>query len=54
VDAAHEKGSALNMAASLEIDAVIDPADTRRRLAQALQAALPRADVPVWPMVDAW
>ncbi|WP_342133364.1 carboxyl transferase domain-containing protein [Hydrogenophaga sp. OTU3427] len=31
-------GSALNMAATLEIDAVIDPADTRRWLLQGLQA----------------
>ncbi len=32
-------GSALNMAATLEIDAVIDPADTRRWLLQGLQAS---------------
>ncbi len=32
-------GSAMNMAATLEIDAVIDPADTRRWVAQGLQAS---------------
>ena len=35
----YEKGKAINMAATLEIDAVIDPADTRRWLATALTAA---------------
>ncbi len=34
-----EAGSALNMAATLEIDAVIDPADTRQRLALVLASA---------------
>jgi len=32
-------GSAMNMAATLEIDAVIDPADTRRWVVQGLQAS---------------
>ena len=32
------KGSALNMAATLEIDPVIDPADTREWLFKGLQA----------------
>jgi len=32
------KGSAINMAATLEIDAVIDPADTREWLFKGLQA----------------
>jgi acetyl-CoA carboxylase carboxyltransferase component len=32
-------GSAMNMAATLEIDAVIDPADTRRWITQGLQAS---------------
>jgi acetyl-CoA carboxylase carboxyltransferase component len=34
----YAKGSALNMAATLEIDAVIDPADTRDWLFKGLQA----------------
>ena len=32
----YEKGKAINMAATLEIDAVIDPADSRRWLASTL------------------
>jgi acetyl-CoA carboxylase carboxyltransferase component len=35
----YERGSALNMAATLEIDAVIDPAQTRHWLVRGLQAA---------------
>ncbi len=35
-----DAGGALNLAATLEIDAVIDPADTRRWLARRLAAAL--------------
>jgi acetyl-CoA carboxylase carboxyltransferase component len=35
----YEKGKAINMAATLEIDAVIDPADTRRWIASALASA---------------
>ena len=47
-----EGGSALNMAASLEIDAVIDPADTRAWLCRALASAQTR---PLrGGMVDAW
>jgi acetyl-CoA carboxylase carboxyltransferase component len=49
----YEKGGALNMAAHLEIDAVIDPADTRAWLLNGLAGAkiLP-ADSP--PAIDAW
>jgi acetyl-CoA carboxylase carboxyltransferase component len=39
VDEHYERGKAINMAATLEIDAVIDPADTRRWLAGALASA---------------
>ena len=39
VDEHYAKGKAINMAATLEIDAVIDPADTRRWLARGLDAA---------------
>ncbi len=49
----YEKGGALNMAAHLEIDAVIDPAETRTWLVRGLQAAkieAPRGAL----MVDAW
>ncbi len=41
VDAAYERGKALNMAAHLEIDDVIDPAETRARVLAVLDAAPP-------------
>jgi len=45
-------GSAINMAASLEIDAVIDPADTRTWLSLALAAG--RTGALRGAMVDTW
>jgi acetyl-CoA carboxylase carboxyltransferase component len=45
-------GSAMNMAATLEIDAVIDPADTRAWLARGLAAARVRAGGRSF--IDAW
>jgi acetyl/propionyl-CoA carboxylase alpha subunit len=42
VDEAYREGKALNMAAHLEIDDVIDPADTRRWILRGLRS-LPRA-----------
>ncbi len=39
VDEQYDKGSAINMATTLEIDAVIDPAQTRQWIVQALDAA---------------
>ncbi len=47
------KGSALNMAATLEIDAVIDPADTRDWVQKGLQGQ-PAVRLPGVLMVDAW
>ncbi len=43
VAAQYAKGKAINMAATLEIDAVIDPAETRSWLALALASAKPGA-----------
>jgi acetyl-CoA carboxylase carboxyltransferase component len=49
----YEAGQAMNMAATLEIDAVIDPAQTREWLIRGLNAA--RTDPgPVAPVVDTW
>jgi acetyl-CoA carboxylase carboxyltransferase component len=49
------QSGALNMAAHFEIDDVIDPADTRRRVAEALIAApVPAVDGRRRTMVDAW
>jgi len=41
VEAQYAKGKALNMAATLEIDAVIDPAETRRWIVAVLAGARP-------------
>ncbi len=54
VQAKYEKGSAINMAAALEIDAVIDPADTRRWLLAALEAAANAPAIEPTLAVDAW
>ncbi len=49
----YDNGSAVNMAATLEIDAVIDPADTRAWLLRGLQAG--RVDTtPLHPSIDTW
>jgi acetyl-CoA carboxylase carboxyltransferase component len=56
VAAAYEKGKATNMASFLEIDAVIDPAETRRWILGALRATpapLPRVGKKR-PFVDTW
>ena len=46
-------GKAINVAAMLEIDAVIDPADTRHWIAQGLKTCRPR-HAPKRRFVDAW
>ncbi len=46
------EGRALNMAATLEIDTVIDPADTRDWLRRLLDGAVPRERRP--PGLDPW
>ncbi len=49
----YEEGEAMNMAATLEIDAVIDPAETRAWLLRGLESAR-IAPLPGVAMVDAW
>jgi acetyl-CoA carboxylase carboxyltransferase component len=49
----YEKGGAINMAAHLEIDAVIDPAETRAWLLRGL-ASSTIAHASSTPMIDAW
>ena len=49
----YENGQALNMAATLEIDAVIDPAETRAWLVRGLASAR-RDPSPATHCVDAW
>jgi acetyl-CoA carboxylase carboxyltransferase component len=52
VQAQYSKGKALNMAATLEIDAVIDPAETRRWIAKVLGGA--QAARPSGRFIDPW
>ncbi len=49
----YRHGEAMNMATTLEIDAVIDPADTRAWLARGL-ASCGGARTPARPFVDTW
>jgi acetyl-CoA carboxylase carboxyltransferase component len=49
----YRHGKAINVAASLEIDAVIDPADTRRWIIEGLRSCRPR-HAPRRRFVDAW
>jgi len=56
VDGMYEQGKAVNIAPYLSIDAVIDPAETRRMLAAGL-TAIPQSLLPKHarrPMIDAW
>lgn len=47
-------GQAMNMAATLEIDAVIDPAETRAWLVRGLASARRAADAPTSYAIDSW
>ncbi len=49
----YANGEAIHMAQTLEIDAVIDPADTRAWLVRGLQSAA-SAGQPAMPFVDTW
>jgi acetyl-CoA carboxylase carboxyltransferase component len=53
---AYEHGKALNVATVFEIDDVIDPADSRRRIVEALRAAPPPPPCAgkKRPFVDTW
>jgi acetyl-CoA carboxylase carboxyltransferase component len=52
---AYERGKAMNMASYLEIDAVIDPADTRRWIVEGLKAApAERTERTGHDFVDTW
>ena len=48
----YEAGGALNMATTLEIDAVIDPAESRAWLSRGLASSATRA--PRGAFLDAW
>jgi acetyl-CoA carboxylase carboxyltransferase component len=53
---AYERGKALNVATYFEIDDVIDPAESRRRIVEALRTAppVPRRETKKRPHVDTW
>ena len=53
VDQQYANGEAMNMAATLEIDAVIDPADTRSWLLRGLASATQQPHQP-GRFVDTW
>jgi acetyl-CoA carboxylase carboxyltransferase component len=53
VGVAYERGKAINMASLLELDAVIDPAETRAFIARGLRA-VPPAPPPRRRFVDTW
>jgi acetyl-CoA carboxylase carboxyltransferase component len=54
VDAAIERGQALNMASHLEIDEVIDPAETRTWLGRVLGSTQREPLPPRRPFIDTW
>ena len=49
----YDRGSAIHMATTLEIDAVIDPAETRKWLVRGLQAGR-LGELPVGASIDTW
>ena len=51
---AYARGHAISVAAAAEIDAVIDPAETRRWIVQGMDSAALRARRPRRGFVDAW
>ena len=50
---AHRRGTALNVASLLELDAVIDPAETRDWILRGLQSARPEREMRR-RFVDTW
>jgi len=55
VDKMYERGKATNMASYLEIDSVIDPADTRHWIMRGLKSAPRRKEgEPLLPYIDTW
>ncbi|HEX4340033.1 MAG TPA: hypothetical protein VH062_29195 [Polyangiaceae bacterium] len=51
---AYERGKAINMASLLELDAVIDPAETRTWLVRGLRSVPPRSRETRRRFIDAW
>lgn len=53
VDQLYERGKAINMASYLEIDSVIDPADTRKWIIRGLNSVPERSEAAL-PYIDTW
>ena len=51
---AYERGHALNVASTTEIDAVIDPAVTRSWIKQGIASVQLRADRSIRSFLDTW
>jgi len=54
VDRYYENGKATNMASFLEIDAVIDPAETRHWIVRGLKSLPPEGPRAPRPFIDTW
>ena len=54
VDLAYDRGQAINTASYLEIDAVIDPADTRAWIVRGLRSVPARDASPRRRFIDTW
>lgn len=55
VAALYERGKAINIASYMEIDSVIDPADTRNWIIRGVKSALSNTNKQVFkPFVDSW
>lgn len=51
----YERGKAINIASYMEIDSVIDPADTRNWIIRGLKYTLPKENKPQFkPFIDSW
>lgn len=50
----YEAGGAINMASTLEVDAVIDPAETRKWLVGILDGAVEPTSYPGESCIDPW
>lgn len=51
----YERGKAINIASYMEIDSVIDPADTRNWIIRGLKSTLPKENRPKFkPFIDSW
>jgi acetyl-CoA carboxylase carboxyltransferase component len=54
IEEAHRRGTAISMASLLELDAVIDPADTRHWLLRGLESAPALSRGERRRIIDSW